>query len=319
MKHLNTFEKFSLYQKLFGNKKETNKTIDDTEVEDSDITLGSRGSNVIKLQKSLELLGFKLWIYGVDGKFGYETLGQTKSLFSFLKTHSEFQNYVENPSLLVIKDNTLTVKQQELIHDLSEEEDLRQEISQYFKGIEEKIGNTDLIGKKEIMKNVEDPETFISKLYDICKKLQINPNWLLIVMWKESKINPKSINKKGGASGLIQFMPRTAKGLGTNIDAIRHMSAVEQLDYVYKYFKPYVGKMKSAQDLYLATFFPAAMGKEDDFILHSNDLSAETIASSNPAVDLDKDNQITKGEFKEYVTKGLPNQWRREADKKLAA
>jgi hypothetical protein len=137
-------------------------------------------------------------------------------------------------------------------------------------------------------------------------------------MWKESKINPKAINKNGCASGLIQFMPRTAKGLGTSIDKIREMSAVEQLDYVYKYFKPYVGKIKSAQDLYLATFFPAAMGKDEEFILQSKDLSPETVADANPAIDLNKDHEITKAEFDEYVTKGLPKDWKAKAtDKNL--
>jgi hypothetical protein len=314
MKHLKTFEKFSLYQTLFGKD-----TSDDTGVEDnedSDITLGSKGEHVVELQKDLEALGFKLWIHGVDGKFGYETLGQTKSLFSFLNTHSEFRSYVEDSSLLKITNNTVTKEQQDLISDLSEEDDLRDEISAYFKSIENQIGSMDLVGKKEITQNVEDPQAFIAKLYEICKRLQINPNWLLIVMWKESKINPKAINKNGGASGLIQFMPKTAKGLGTSIDKIREMTAVEQLEYVYKYFKPYVGKIKSAQDLYLATFFPVAMGKEDDFILQSKDLSAEDVADNNKVIDLNKDHQITKSEFNDYVTKGLPKDWKEVANQK---
>ncbi len=314
MKHVKTFEKFSLYQKLFGKDSSDDIGVDDNN--DSDIKFGDRGENVKRLQEALEKLGFKLWIYGVDGIYKSETASQLKSLFSFLNTHSEFKNYVEDSSLLTIKNNTVTTKQQDLISDLSEEEDLRNEISAYFRGIEEKIGTMDLVGKKEITQNVEDPETFISKLYDICKKLQINPNWLLIVMWKESKINPKAINKNGGASGLIQFMPKTAKGLGTSIDNIRDMSAVEQLDYVYKYFKPYVGKIKSAQDLYLATFFPIAMGKEEDFILQSKDLSAEDVADNNKVIDLNKDHQITKSEFNDYVTKGLPQNWKKIATQK---
>lgn len=322
MKHLQTFEKFSLYQELFGKEEKNGVSNNDTaimKVENEAITIGSKGSHVLKLQKSLEALGFKLWIYGVDGIFGNETLGQCKSLFSFLQNHSEFKDYVENRNMLLVKNNTITVAQQDLIHDLAEDDDLRKEIAEYFQELEKKIGDIDLIGKKEIMQHIEDPETFISKLYDISKKLQINPNWLLLVMWKESKINPRAINKKSNASGLIQFMPRTAKGLGTNVEKIQNMTGVQQLDYVYKFFKPYVGRIKSAQDLYMVTFFPAAMGKDDDFILQTKDLSAETVASQNKVVDLNHDNQITKGEFDEYVTKGLPKSWKQEADKKLAA
>jgi hypothetical protein len=52
--------------------------------------------------------------------------------------------------------------------------------------------------------------------------------------------------------------------------------------------------------LYLATFFPVALGKSDSFIMQTNSLSASTIARQNPGVDLNKDGQITVGELKEY-------------------
>ena len=41
-----------------------------------------------------------------------------------------------------------------------------------------------------------------------------------------------------GATGLIQFLPSTARGLGTTTDALAGMSSVEQLNYVEKYFDP---------------------------------------------------------------------------------
>lgn len=37
------------------------------------------------------------------------------------------------------------------------------------------------------------------------------------------------------------------------------MSSVEQLYYVEQYFLPYKGKLNSSKDLYLATFYPAAI------------------------------------------------------------
>ncbi len=127
MKHLQTFEKFSLYHQLFGKEKSDDISSDDstTEVNNEDITLGSKGTQVFKLQESLTKLGFKLWVFGIDSKFGYETLSQTKSLFSFLQNHSEFKDYVENKNMLIVKNNTITVEQQDLIHDLSEDDDLR--------------------------------------------------------------------------------------------------------------------------------------------------------------------------------------------------
>lgn len=48
------------------------------------------------------------------------------------------------------------------------------------------------------------------------------------------------VNAPGsGAIGLIQFMPSTAKGLGTSTSALKQMTAVDQLAYVEKYFAPY--------------------------------------------------------------------------------
>lgn len=45
-----------------------------------------------------------------------------------------------------------------------------------------------------------------------------------------------------GATGLIQFMPATAQGMGTTTAALAAMSAVQQLDYVQRYFKPYAAR-----------------------------------------------------------------------------
>lgn len=146
----------------------------------------------------------------------------------------------------------------------------------------------------------ENKAEFLDKVKSISSKLLIEPDWLMAVMYKESRLNHRAVNSNGGATGLIQFMPATAKGLGTTTAALRAMSNVEQLDWVYKYYKPYITKLNSYPDLYLATFFPAALGKADDWIIHSSNLSAATIAAANPVIDLNKDGKITVGEFKEY-------------------
>lgn len=63
-----------------------------------------------------------------------------------------------------------------------------------------------------------------------------------------------------GAVGLIQFMPRTAKALGTT-EKLEKMSAVEQVDYVKKYLTPYKSRLKKLEDIYMAILYPAAIGK----------------------------------------------------------
>ena len=130
----------------------------------------------------------------------------------------------------------------------------------------------------------------------------------MAVMWKESRIDSSVQNSTTNATGLIQFMPATAGALGTTVADLKSMDPVQQLDYVYKYYDMLgmTGKMKSYSDLYMATFFPAAVGWSDDSILKTSQLKAETVAGANPGIDLNKDKKITVAEFKKYCLKGLP-------------
>lgn len=148
---------------------------------------------------------------------------------------------------------------------------------------------------------------FENKVIYISNQLRIDPNWLMLVMYSESRLRPW-IENSIGATGLIQFMPKTAIGLGTTTAALKKMSNIEQLDYVYKYFKPKAGKYRSYFDLYLYTFFPIAIGKPDDWILQSKDNKASEVASDNPAINKwVKDNIITVGEFRQYIKNTLKN------------
>ena len=164
----------------------------------------------------------------------------------------------------------------------------------------------------------ESPVEFERVLRGICSSLGINPNWLMMVMWSESRLNAQAVNKQPGdtdnaqvraanrATGLIQFMPDTALNLGTTTKAIYAMNAIDQLGYVYKYFKPWAGRIKSYFDLYLVTFFPDAVGKPDDYILQTRKLSASTIAKQNPFFDVNKDGKLTVGEIKRRMYESIP-------------
>lgn len=155
-------------------------------------------------------------------------------------------------------------------------------------------------------------------LRSICSTLGINPNWLMMVMWSESRLNAQAVNKQPGdtdnaqvraanrATGLIQFMPDTALNLGTTTKALYAMNAIDQLGYVYKYFKPWAGRIKSYFDLYLVTFFPDAVGRPDDYILQTKKLSASTIAKQNPFFDVNKDGKLTVGEIKRRMYESIP-------------
>ncbi len=155
-----------------------------------------------------------------------------------------------------------------------------------------------MLFSEKIKNNVE---VFLQKVYAISDLLNINPDWLMAAMYLESSINPAAVNRVTGATGLIQFMPSTANSLGTTTTELATMSNVDQLDYVYKYLKPYAGRMEQLVDVYFAIFFPAAIGKADDYVLQTNNLSAKTIATANSGYDLNKDNQLTVGEVKEAI------------------
>lgn len=148
-----------------------------------------------------------------------------------------------------------------------------------------------------IEKVTVNQKAFGEKVIKISDNLKISPNHLMIVINNESAgtFSPSIKNPTSTATGLIQFMEATAKSLGTTTAALAKMSNVEQLDYVEKYFRPYVGQMKSVSDVYLAVFFPAALDDSDTWVFPN------WASKANPIFDINKDGILTKGEFKQYV------------------
>lgn len=142
---------------------------------------------------------------------------------------------------------------------------------------------------------------FVQKVKEMSTRLGIKPEWLLAVMKNESGMSTSIRNPNGGATGLIQFMPATARALGTTTEALAKMSGVEQLAYVEKFFSGAAGKFKSGTDLYLHNFWPAALGKGDDY-----KIGGAEVARVNKSFDLNKDGQITAGEFRQYYRTRFP-------------
>jgi len=146
-------------------------------------------------------------------------------------------------------------------------------------------------------------KAFTNKVTLIGNSLGFNPNWLMIVMMSESGLNPKAQNNNTGgkepAVGLIQWLTYSAAYVGTTIPALQKMDALQQLDYVYRYFKPAKGKIKSILDLYTWTFYPQALGKPNDYVLGSDKSPdyARLVAKLNSPFDSNKDQKITLGEF----------------------
>ena len=90
------------------------------------------------------------------------------------------------------------------------------------------------------------PPAFAGKVKQIAARLSVNPDHLMAIMWSESRLDPSARNPRGGAVGLIQFMPATAEGLGTTAEKLLKMTGEEQLDYVELFFRPYAGRSQTS-------------------------------------------------------------------------
>ena len=135
-------------------------------------------------------------------------------------------------------------------------------------------------------------EDFKDKVMQIADRLGTNPNFLMAVMSFESAgtFSPSVKNRFTGATGLIQFMPSTARGLGTTIDALAQMTAEEQLDYVEKHFSPFKNRLKSVEDVYMTVLWPRAVGKGSDYVLFERGSAAYR---QNSGLDIDRDGRVT--------------------------
>jgi hypothetical protein len=150
----------------------------------------------------------------------------------------------------------------------------------------------------------------MSSLNKAANSVGTNVQDLLAVIKHESGFNPAARNPKTGAAGLIQFMPDTAKGLGTSTDEILKMSGTEQVPLIRKYYIPYRGKLNSVEDLYMATFLPAALDLDDNFkigIKGSTNriwkLSQDKLYTQNHVFDADKKGYYTVGDIKNRIRK----------------
>lgn len=149
----------------------------------------------------------------------------------------------------------------------------------------------------------------INKIREVSSALGIEPNWLMAVINFESAgtFSPSIQNPYSDATGLIQFMPSTATSLGTTVTELKAMDFIQQLDYVKKYYWPYRTRIKGFVDLYLATFFPIAMGKPSNWVLRASGISAEKIAQQNPA--FDEGGFVTVGKIKRVILSKIPAQY----------
>lgn len=131
----------------------------------------------------------------------------------------------------------------------------------------------------------------MDKLTQVANNLGVLPDELRTIIQLESAHNPKAVNPISGAVGLIQFMPATLKGYNLTPSQVLSMTYDQQLDLVERYLKVYRSRIKSLTDLYLAVFYPRAIGRPTSFVIGSE-------VSRSRAVLIGKQNPV--------FNKGLP-------------
>jgi hypothetical protein len=114
-------------------------------------------------------------------------------------------------------------------------------------------------------------EGWAEKIVAVAGRLQIpDPGWLANVMWFESLHDPSITNESFGCTGLIQFCPNSgAKKVGKTTDELRAMGAIEQMDYVEAYLRPFRGRLNTSADLYMSIFFPVAVGQGPSYNIYN--------------------------------------------------
>jgi hypothetical protein len=103
-------------------------------------------------------------------------------------------------------------------------------------------------------------------------------------------------------------MPSTAVNLGTTTAKLAAMTPEDQLNFVYKYFRPYAGRLNNLGDIYMAILWPSGVGKQDDYILW-NKTSKPTTYRQNAGLDINKDGSITRGECLKKIQGKLDKGW----------
>lgn len=118
------------------------------------------------------------------------------------------------------------------------------------------------------IENITQP--FIDKLESLSSRNGWDPFGLAASIGFESRFLTVAKNPLSTATGLIQFTKGTAQDLGTTVEALKGMSAVDQLDYVEKFFKKYMPTIPTRyEDYELAVLGRGSLvGASDDTIVY---------------------------------------------------
>ncbi|NYZ64175.1 peptidoglycan-binding protein [Luteimonas deserti] len=151
---------------------------------------------------------------------------------------------------------------------------------------------------------------FIAKVEEIAARIGARPEHLMAVMSFETggAFSASTVNPVSNATGLIQFIPATARALGTSVEALARMSPVQQLDVVEQYFAQYEGRLGTLEGVYTSVLSGRATPDPDatlrtpagrDFVRGNIEYT------QNAGLDFNRDGRITSGEATQAVASRL--------------
>lgn len=154
---------------------------------------------------------------------------------------------------------------------------------------------------------VPDLNAFEHKVRQVSTDLDIPPEWLMAVMYSESRFDASAVNLRGsGAVGLIQWMPATAADYSVSTHYLRQLDHIRQLDYVYEYLdrvRRKYGPYKSLTELYLAILFPKALNQDYCFTMYAKPTKAYV---QNTGLDENKDGRVTVSDIDKRMQRVFP-------------
>lgn len=173
-------------------------------------------------------------------------------------------------------------------------------LASYNKLVASTIDPTKPFGVNRISYGMKFTPAELEQVVVMVRNLKCDPVAVQVFMgsmaWETGgTFSPSIRNKISGARGLIQFMEPTAKGLGTSQAALEKMTVSQQLEYVYKHFKPFAGRLKNDGDVYMGILLPRAVGRDDNYILWDKS-NYPTAYSQNKGLDLNDDGVVTRTE-----------------------
>lgn len=187
----------------------------------------------------------------------------------------------------------------------------KQELQEQSLSLPQSTSEVETQGGRLIAWGAKVSPVFKARILWTADALGCDPNDLMAcIAWESGETFSADIKNAAGsgATGLIQFMPSTARALGTTTAKLAQMTPEDQIRYVYEYFRPYAGRLHNLGDVYMAILWPKGVGKPDHYVLFSRSKTPTTFRQ-NAGLDGNHDGAVTRAEclvkINQKLAKGL--------------